>query len=300
MSVVHPDAAVMEAAEGFQIEARTFSTDLHLDADVFAQLSSLDAATARGGRRAGARATPCATSGASGVDRDEDDPRAAARAQPPRERAVPDVLARHPRRAAYDAGAGGRARRPARGLRRRAPRRRRRAGRDQHRVPRHAAVPDPRAATPSSARRVAHAFLNLGWPENDAVLAELLEVREEKATLLGYADWPSYDAEVKMIGEGRRIPEFIDEIAAASEEAGRREIEELLRAGARRGRGRRRLLQLAPPRRGGQARAVRGRRPGGAPLLRRRQGAPGAARRHGSALRPRATSRWTPRRGTPR
>ena len=38
------------------------------------------------------------------------------------------------------------------------------------------------------------------------MLAELLEVREEKATLLGYADWPSYDAEVKMIGEGAPHP----------------------------------------------------------------------------------------------
>ncbi len=52
-------------------------------------------------------------------------------------------------------------------------------------------------------------------------------MREEKATLLGYDDWPSYDAEVKMIGEGRRIPEFIDELAGAAEEAGRREIEQL-------------------------------------------------------------------------
>lgn len=41
MGAVHPDAAVMEAAESFEIEARRFSTDLYLDAGVFAQLSSL-------------------------------------------------------------------------------------------------------------------------------------------------------------------------------------------------------------------------------------------------------------------
>ena len=43
MGVVHPDAEVMEAAEAFEIEAKKFSTDLYLDADVFAQLGSLDA-----------------------------------------------------------------------------------------------------------------------------------------------------------------------------------------------------------------------------------------------------------------
>src|SRR6478735_8139414 len=52
LSVVHPDAAVMEAAEAFQIEARTFSTDLHLDAEVFARLESLvDAPLESGARR---------------------------------------------------------------------------------------------------------------------------------------------------------------------------------------------------------------------------------------------------------
>ena len=47
-----------------------------------------------------------------------------------------------------------------------------------------------------------HEFRNRAWPENDAVLKELLELRHEHARLLGYADWPSYDAEVKMIGKG--------------------------------------------------------------------------------------------------
>ena len=91
-----------------------------------------------------------------------------------------------------------------------------------------------------------------------------------------------------MIGEGRRIPEFIDEIAAAAEEAGRREHRGSCCEQARaEGEDVIDFSQLATPRRGGQARAVRRRRPGGAPLLRRRQGAPGAARRHRSALRAR-------------
>jgi thimet oligopeptidase len=76
--------------------------------------------------------------------------------------------------------------------------------------------------------RLVHEYLNRAWPENDALLRELLELRREHATLLGYADWPSYDAEVKMIGKGAAIPEFIDRIAEASEESGRRDMAVLL------------------------------------------------------------------------
>ena len=40
-------------------------------------------------------------------------------------------------------------------------------------------------------REMLTAFLNRAWPENDAVLHELLELRRENAQVLGYADWPS-------------------------------------------------------------------------------------------------------------
>jgi thimet oligopeptidase len=79
-------------------------------------------------------------------------------------------------------------------------------------------------------RAVAHAHGNLGWPENDQVLADLLEAREQKAQLLGHPDWPSFAAEVLMIGSGRRIAEFIEQITEASEEAGHRDLEVLLEA----------------------------------------------------------------------
>ena len=62
-------------------------------------------------------------------------------------------------------------------------------------------------------------FLNRAWPENDALLRELLELRREHALLLGYDGWPSYDAEVKMIGKGAAIPEFIDRITEAADRA---------------------------------------------------------------------------------
>ncbi len=76
--------------------------------------------------------------------------------------------------------------------------------------------------------RLLHEFLNRAWPENDALLSELLELRAEHARILGYDGWPSYDAEVKMIGKGAAIPEFIDRIAAVSEGPARRDYAVLL------------------------------------------------------------------------
>ena len=72
------------------------------------------------------------------------------------------------------------------------------------------------------------AFLNRAWPRNDAILLELLRLRDEHARLLGYSDWPSFDAEVKMIGKGDAIIEFIDKITEASEESARRDYGVLL------------------------------------------------------------------------
>ena len=66
-------------------------------------------------------------------------------------------------------------------------------------------------------RRLVEAFLNRAWPDNDAVLRELLELRREHAELLGYDGWPAYDAEVTMIGDGAAIPAFLDRLAAATE-----------------------------------------------------------------------------------
>jgi thimet oligopeptidase len=72
-------------------------------------------------------------------------------------------------------------------------------------------------------------FLNRAWPANDAVLAELLRLRSERAHLLGYEDWPSYDAEVKMIGSGVAIREFVEQVTAMAEVPAREEFEVLLR-----------------------------------------------------------------------
>jgi thimet oligopeptidase len=85
-------------------------------------------------------------------------------------------------------------------------------------------------------REMVTAFLNRAWPQNDGVLRELLEVRRETADTLGYPDWPSYDAEVKMIstgldprvGSGAAIPEFIERISGLARESAERDFTVLL------------------------------------------------------------------------
>ncbi|MGA8994504.1 MAG: M3 family metallopeptidase [Nocardioidaceae bacterium] len=72
-------------------------------------------------------------------------------------------------------------------------------------------------------------FLNRAWPQNEPVLHELLALRREHAQLLGHDGWPAFDAEVKMIGAGAAIPEFVDRISAAAEAAARRDVDLLLR-----------------------------------------------------------------------
>lgn len=62
--------------------------------------------------------------------------------------------------------------------------------------------------------------LNVGWPENDAVLQRLFELRAELSGLLSFTDWADYDARVKMIGTGEAIPAFIDKITAAAAASG--------------------------------------------------------------------------------
>ncbi len=77
-------------------------------------------------------------------------------------------------------------------------------------------------------RDILATFLQRGWPATEPVLEELFRLRHELATTVGYPDWPSYDADVKMIGRGDAIPEFIDKIAEVADEPMRRDREALL------------------------------------------------------------------------
>ena len=77
-------------------------------------------------------------------------------------------------------------------------------------------------------RAVTVAFLDRGWPQNEPLLREMFDLRHEMANLVGYADWASYDADVKMIGKGPAIPEFIDRITEAADGPMRRDLDVLL------------------------------------------------------------------------
>jgi thimet oligopeptidase len=77
-------------------------------------------------------------------------------------------------------------------------------------------------------RELTIAFLNRGWPDNDAILRDLLATRHEHATLLGYSGWPDFDAEVKMVGSGAAIAEFVERIAEAARPRADRDVAVLL------------------------------------------------------------------------
>ncbi len=91
------------------------------------------------------------------------------------------------------------------------------------------AIPVRTFCTDAAVRRdLLVAALNVGWPENDARLADLFAIRAELAHRLGYTDWADYDAEVTMIGHGAAIPAFIDSVADAATDAAHRDYQVLL------------------------------------------------------------------------
>ena len=226
MAQVHPDEGRRTQAEDAEQEAQRFSTALMLDREVYDQLGSLDAdkldvearrvleLTLRDFRRAGVdrdeatrarlrelneRETELAQAFSRGIR----DGRRSTKIEPAQLAGLPDdYVADHP------------------------------AG-DDGLVELTSDYPDTvpfmTFAKDADARRaVMHAFLNLGWPDNDAVLKELLTLRAEHASILGYDGWPDYDAETKMIGTGDAIAEFIEQIAADAEDSGRRDLDVLL------------------------------------------------------------------------
>lgn len=91
------------------------------------------------------------------------------------------------------------------------------------------AIPFRTFARDADARReLVVAQLTIGYPDNVEVLREIFGLRAELATLLGYDNWPDFDAEVKMIGKGDAIGAFIDKIADAALEPARRDVDILL------------------------------------------------------------------------
>lgn len=230
LSSVHPDADLRSRAEDLIADLSRFQTDLMLDVAVFERLDAVavDGVDERLGDGAG-RVLADALRGfrRSGVDRD-DATRERLRALSERSTELEQSFARTIRDGARTT------RVPESAL----------EGlpedyREAHRADADGTVaigtgyPDTNPfltfSADRDARHAVHAtFLDLGWPENDDVLGELLALRDERARLLGYAGWPDFDAEVKMIGSGSAIAEFIDRIAADAAAASDRDRDVLL------------------------------------------------------------------------
>ena len=66
------------------------------------------------------------------------------------------------------------------------------------------------------------------YPKNREVLQRMLRSRSEIATLLGYSSWADYNAADKMIGGGRNVAKFIEQLDVASRPVAEREFAMLL------------------------------------------------------------------------
>jgi thimet oligopeptidase len=85
-------------------------------------------------------------------------------------------------------------------------------------------------ATSAEARKKLYIeFLNRGYPKNEEVLRQLLQVRQDTAKLLGYANWADYATETLMVKSGKNAQDFIDKIAKAAEARERKDYATLLK-----------------------------------------------------------------------
>lgn len=212
-SEVHPDAQVREAADEAQQRVDAYSTELGLDSELFAVLDAADAGDDADARRLLDRTRRDFRR--AGVDRSEAD------------RTRLKELAQEELKAGQEFGKNIRE-----GTRSIRVRPEQLAGLPQDWLDAHPSqddglvtvttdYPDMIPVMTFCADRTVREQMvqergNIAWPVNDAVLQQLFALRQEHAQLLGYVNWADFDAEVKMIGQGAAIGEFIDKIAAAA------------------------------------------------------------------------------------
>lgn len=71
-------------------------------------------------------------------------------------------------------------------------------------------------------------YQNRGYPQNDAVLRQLVEKRHELARLIGFENWAELVTADKMVGSPERVAEFLEELTRYTAEAQDREYDVLL------------------------------------------------------------------------
>jgi thimet oligopeptidase len=77
-------------------------------------------------------------------------------------------------------------------------------------------------------KRLTMAFNTRAYPKNQEVLTSLMKTRYEIATLLGYSNWADYNAADKMMVEGSKIGDFIQQVKDASRPLAKKEFDMLL------------------------------------------------------------------------
>ncbi|MBI2822006.1 MAG: Zn-dependent oligopeptidase, partial [Acidobacteria bacterium] len=71
-------------------------------------------------------------------------------------------------------------------------------------------------------------YTTRGWPANEELLKQILAIRRERASLLGYRSWADYVTEDKMIRSARNVREFLNRIARLAEKRAARDYALLL------------------------------------------------------------------------
>lgn len=228
MSEVHPDEAIRDAARECEQEISRFYSELALDRDVYDAIAAVDVRdadadtrrfvehTLRDYRRAGVDRAPEIRDRLKQIDEEltrlgqqfskniSEDVRVVEVGDPARLAGLPaDFLAAHPPDASGTI----------------------RISTD---------YPDYNPfmtyATDDALRRELYVkFRSRGDQHNEQVLRDILGLRAEKATLLGYADWADYITADKMIQSGARAGEFIEKVWKLAAPRAERDYAELLR-----------------------------------------------------------------------
>ena len=228
MAALHPDEAVRRTGEELNRAASALASEITLRADVYAALAAIDRARADGKTRYYLE-RELEEFRLAGVDKTDT---VRARVQTLRDEltAAMDEFARHiaqqPRRITA-AGVGELEGLPADFIARHAP--------DANGVITLTTDPNDQrpvliyARNEDLRRRMLLAAGNVAAPDNIPVLARILRVRHELATLLGYPNWAAYDMASRMSGDVKAVSDFIDRVVAASGPKAQRELEELTR-----------------------------------------------------------------------
>ena len=71
------------------------------------------------------------------------------------------------------------------------------------------------------------AYNDRAYPANSAVLKELLQVRQDMATTLGFATWADYATADQMMGSAAKMRSFLNEVDVASRDRAKHEFHDL-------------------------------------------------------------------------